>query len=292
MIVSLKDIFNQYPNKCAAAFNVHGYEDARAVIDAAESLGDPVILMTNKAAVEYMTVPVLASLLREMADKSAVPVCVHLDHATELENIHKAVECGYTSVMFDGSQLPYEKNAELTACVCDMAHPYGVSVEAEIGSVGYTDPAIAAKTVYTEPWEAEKFYADTGVDALAVSVGTVHRQVVQDAKLQFERLDAIRAATKVPLVIHGSTSVRDNELTLLAKHGVKKINLGTCLRLRFGSELRHVLAEDDKIFDRLEMFRRVLPAVEEEARKKMRLLDAGEKDRNQRIDKPDGCVIS
>lgn len=278
MIVSLKDIFNDYPNKCVAAFNVHGYEDARAVIDAAESLGDPVILMTNKAAVAYMTIPVLASLLLEMADKATVPVCIHLDHATELDSIRKAVECGYTSVMFDGSQLPYEQNVELTGRVCDIAHPHDVSVEAEIGSVGYTDPAIAAQTVYTEPWEAERFHADTGADALAVSVGTVHRQVVQDAKLQFERLDAIRAATKVPLVIHGSSSVRDNELTMLARHGVKKINLGTCLRLCFGRELRRVLEEDSKIFDRLEMFRKVLPAVEEEARKKMLLLDAGETD--------------
>ena len=256
-----------------AAFNVHGFEDARAVISAAEKLNEPVILMTNKPAVDYMTIPVLAVLLLKMAKDAKVPVCIHLDHSTSVDDVREAVECGYTSVMIDGSQFPYEENVEITRLVCQIAHAKGVDVEAEIGSVGYSDPSIPNKTIYTEPWEAVKFYEDTGLDAMAVSVGTVHRRTVQDAKLQFDRLDRIRAAVDVPLVIHGSSSVKDHELTMLAQHGVRKINLGTCLRLRFGMELRRIINEDPSIFDRLDMFRQVLPAVEEEAMKKMLLLD-------------------
>lgn len=274
MLVNLNQIFSEYPQKCVAGFNVFGFEDAQAVIDAAEELKDPVILMANKVAIDHTPIPIIAPLLLAMAKRANVPVCVHLDHSTSIGDISLAIECGFTSVMFDGSQLPYAENVRLTRAACALAHSQGVSVEAEIGSVGYSDSAVFAKTVYTEPDEALKFYNDTLVDAMAVSVGTLHRQVVQDAHLQFDRLDKIHAAVNVPLVIHGSTSVKNDELTMLAKHGVKKINLGTCLRLKFGNTLRQILAEDDKIFDRVEMFKKCMPAVYEEALLKMRLLDA------------------
>ena len=274
MLVNLNQIFNEYPDKCIAAFNVFGYEDSVAVIRAAERLKVPVVLMANKVAVSHMPIPVLASFMTKMAQMSHVPVCVHLDHSENVEDIICAIESGFTSVMFDGSQLPFEKNARLTRSVVEIAHPSNVSVEAEIGSVGYTDPSIFAENVYTEPKEALQFYEETHADAIAVSVGTIHRQTIQNAQIQYDRLDNIRNTVDVPLVIHGSSSVKDNDLTLLAHHGVKKINLGTCLRLVFGNTLRKVINEDPNIFDRIEMFKKCIPAVEEEAANKIKLLNA------------------
>ena len=274
MLVNLNQIFEKYPDKCIAAFNVFGYEDSLAVIEAAEDLNVPVVLMANKVAVAHMPIPVIASLLTKMAELSHVPVCVHLDHSENIEDIICAIENGFTSVMFDGSQLPFEKNARLTRSVVEIAHPSNVSVEAEIGSVGYTDPSIFTKNVYTEPEEALQFYNETNADAVAVSVGTIHRQTVQNAVIQYERLDSIRKAVHVPLVIHGSSSVKDDDLTLLAHHGVKKINLGTCLRMVFGNTLRKTIEDDPKIFDRIEMFKKCIPAVKEEAKNKITLLNA------------------
>ena len=255
-----------------AAFNVFGYEDAAAVVHAAEKQARPVALMANKDAVAHMGIPVLACILRHVAQEAEVPVCVHLDHATELGTIQEAIAHGFTSVMFDGSQLTFEKNAELTCKVLDMAGPAGVSVEAEIGAVGYSDPSLVFKPRYTEPEEAEAFYRAAPVDALAVAVGTVHRMVAQEAALQFQRLKAIHTLVKVPLVIHGATGVPDQDLGKLVRCGAGKINLGTTLRLAFGRELRRQILDNPEEYDRIKLFGPCMEAVEEKAAQKLRLI--------------------
>lgn len=273
MLCDLRYIFDNYNGKCIAGFNVYGYEDAAAVISAACTIKCPVILMVNVPASEHMPVPVIGVLLAKMAETAEVPVCVHLDHATSIEKIELACGSGFTSVMFDGSQLPYEKNVQLTRKVCMFAHKAGLSVEAEIGSVGYTDPAIKAKTIFTDPDEASAFYKATGVDALAVSVGTTHRQTTQNARIQFDRLDEIMTATDAAIVIHGASSVTDGELTELARRGVRKINLGTCLRKAFDETLWHAVKEADEQQDRIKLFRPCMEAVRQEALKKLRLIN-------------------
>lgn len=273
MRCDLNYIFNNYPDRCIAGFNVYGYEDAAAVIEAAEEIQCPVILMVNVPAAEHMPIRIIGALLAEMADEANVPVCVHLDHSTSMENIALACSSGFTSVMFDGSQLPYEENVEMTKRARAIAHASGLSIEAEIGSVGYSDPSIKAKTVYTRPEEAASFYAETRVDALAVSVGTTHRQTVQNAELRLDLLDSIRTEVSVPLVIHGSSSVKDAELPVLALHGAKKINLGTCLRMSFGKALHEAADNMPTQFDRIELFKPCMAAVRQEAEKKLRLLN-------------------
>lgn len=253
-------------------FNVFGYEDAVAVVRAAEELNTPVILMTNKVAVSHMPIDLLAKILRSVAESAKVPVCVHLDHATDFETIAKAIKAGYTSVMFDGSQLPFEENIEKTREVVRLAHACNVTVEAEIGAVGYSDPALNVNARYTEPEEAKTFAEKTGVDALAVAIGTLHRMETQGAEIQYDRLDAIEKLTDTPLVIHGSTGIKDEDLRKIAKYSVAKVNIGTALRMVFGNTMREEMTNNPKEFDRINLFQKPMVEVQKEAKKKMELL--------------------
>ncbi len=274
MLVNLKEVIAMADreNRGVAAFNVFGFEDAKAVVWAAEEVRRPVIIMANKDAVNHMGVELIGEIMRYVGNEALVPVAVHLDHATDLEIIRAAVNCGYTSVMFDGSQLTFEENVEKTKQVVAMAHEKGVSVEAEIGAVGYSDPSIAFKARFTEPQEARRFAELTGVDALAVAIGTVHRMELQHAQLQFERLREIAQQVEVPLVIHGSTGVTDQDLTKLVQYGARKINIGTALRMEFGQTLKHQFEENPKAFDRIKLFGPCMEAVKEKAVQKMQLL--------------------
>lgn len=250
------------------AFNVFGYEDAKAVIRAAEANGCPVVLMTNKVSVEHMGIPILAGILLRLADSARVPVCVHLDHSTDLDHIREAVAWGYTSVMLDGSQLPYEENVRITREAVTIARPGQVSVEAEIGSVGYSDNS-AAQSRFTDPEEAAAFVKETQVDALAVAVGTVHRMEHQGVDLQFGLLKEIHSRVPVPLVIHGSTGVTDRDLKELVRCGACKINMGTVLRITFGKALREQMEADAHVYDRIALFRHCMDAVEQKAAEKI-----------------------
>lgn len=255
-----------------AAFNVFGYEDARAVINAAEALDRPVILMTNKPALAHMPVHLLGGMLIQMAREASVPVGIHLDHADDLEVIEAALQTGYSSVMIDASQLPFEENISRTKYVVEMARDFGAGTEAEIGAVGYSDAPDTYHARYTQPEEAQEFAGRTGVDALAVAVGTVHRMQTQTARLQFSLLERIHKAVNTPLVIHGSSGISDADLKKLVLCGVRKVNLGTTLRMAFGQELRRQIEADEKLFDRIVMFQSCMTQVEKKARQKIELL--------------------
>lgn len=258
--------------KAVPGFNVFGYEDAKMVIEVAEELDAPVILMSNKDAVAHMDLKYQAALYRAMGEDTHVPVCVHLDHGKDYELCVKAIRAGYTSVMYDGSQLPLDENISNTKEVVRLAHACNVSVEAEIGSVGYNDPTIKAKAIYTEPKEAEKFARETGVDALAVAIGTLHRMESQEAKIQYDRLEEIQQVTDVPLVIHGSTGLTDEDLTKLASYRVGKVNIGTALRMTFGNTLRAEMNADIKEFDRIKFFKKPMEEIKNVIRDKYKLL--------------------
>lgn len=271
MLATMKEVFATSPQGAVAAFNVFGYEDAAMVVAAAEEAERPVFLMANKVAVKYMGQEMFFAITSTLAKNATVPVAIHLDHSDSFEAIKKAVDIGFTSVMFDGSDLPVEENIKITRQVVEYARQRGVSVEAEIGHVSYSDN-VQDKNVYTTPEDAAMFAASTGVDALAVSIGTVHRSVKQGAKLDFDLLEQIRNATSVPLVIHGSTGVLDNDLQKLSRSGVKKINIGTALRQAFGETLRKEIIARPEVFDRTEMFRLPMEAVKIKAAEKIRLL--------------------
>ena len=228
-----------------------GWEDARAYRDAAQAAGCPVILQVGPAARAHMPLAVWGAMLGALADDADVPVVIHLDHGTGRDEAEAALDAGFTSVMFDGSRLPYARNAERTAEVAALARAAGASSEGEIGFVGYAGGDAGAGT---DPDEAARFARDTGVDAVAVSVGNVHLQRAAGDGLDEDRLRAIAARTDAPLVIHGGSGVPAAQRRALAAAGlVAKFNVGTELRQVFGQALRADLAARPDVFDRLSM---------------------------------------
>jgi fructose-bisphosphate aldolase class II len=241
-----------------------GWEDMRAYVAAAEAEGAPVILQVGPGARAHTPLPVLGRMMRLLAEGAGVPVVIHLDHGENAEVCRRAVGEGFTSVMYDGSRLPFAKNVLRTAEVARLAHAAGVSCEGELGFVGY---AGGAESTGTDPAEAARFAAETGVDALAVSVGNVHLQTSPGAGIDEARLLAIAAATTVPLVIHGGSGVPTGQRRRLARTSrVAKYNIGTELRQTFGAALRSALAEDPARFDRIEILSRTEPALTDAAR--------------------------
>jgi fructose-bisphosphate aldolase class II len=255
-----------------ACFNVFGWEDARAVVDAATRLGAPVILAATLDFRRFMPIEVIAVMLRSLASSAPVPVCVHLDHTYDIDEVMRAVDLGFTSVMFDGSQLPLQQNIAGTRRVAQYAHAAGCSVEAEIGSVPYAEGRAHIKAELTEIDDAVRLAGETGLDALAVSVGNVHRLTVPSAVIDFARLDRICAAVRAPLVIHGTSGIRDADIERLARTRVAKFNIGTVLRQAFGRGLRETLARHVERFDRLQIMDDVMPTVGREAQRMIRLL--------------------
>lgn len=276
MLVTLKEILNEASNNeyAVAGFNVFGYEDAAMVTEAAEELNIPVILMTNRDAIIHMPIQILGNILTDLARDAKVPVCVHLDHGKSVEEVVSAIKAGFSSVMYDGSQLPLEENIKTTKEIAEIAHHFGVSIEGEIGSVGYSDPSIKAKAMYTVPEEAKRFVEETGIDAVAVAIGTLHRMQAQEANIQYDRLAEIEKIVNVPLVIHGSTGVKDEDLNKLAKSKVGKVNIGTALRMAFGNTLRNEMNNKPQEFDRIKFFKRPMIEVKNVAKEKMVILGA------------------
>jgi fructose-bisphosphate aldolase, class II len=241
-----------------------GWEDMRAYVAAAEAEGVPVILQVGPGARAHTPLPVLARMMRALAEDAAVPVVVHLDHGEDAETCRAAIGEGFTSVMYDGSRLPFAENLARTAGIARMAHAAGVSCEGELGFVGY---AGGAASVGTDPAEAAEFAAETAVDALAVSVGNLHLQMAASPRIDETRLHAIAAATPVPLVIHGGSGVPAGQRRRLATTtSVCKFNIGTELRQAFGTALRQVLAEAPDRFDRIEILAATEPELTRAAR--------------------------
>ena len=230
-----------------------GWEDMRAYAYAAEAEGCPVILQAGPSCREHTPLPVLGKMLRHLADEVSVPVVAHLDHGYTYEECRQALDAGFTSLMFDGSRKPLRQNIDETAAIVEMAHKAGISCEGEIGFVGYADGESSAGT---DPDEATIFSRETGVDAMAISVGNVHLQQDAGAGLDVARIRAIEAVTDVPLVIHGGSGVPRAQRQELARgSAICKFNIGTELRMAFGSALRDALSADPDRFDRVSILK-------------------------------------
>ena len=243
---------------------VLGWEDACAYVEAADSLGVPVILQAGPGCRAHTPVSVLGPMFQSLAQQATVPVVCHVDHATTAEECQAGIECGFTSVMIDGSRLPLAENIALTSTVTDMAHPHGISVEAEIGFVGYDKGAVSHPT---QPDEAAELVRAARPDALAVSVGNVHLQTSAETVIDRHALAAIEAVVDCPLVLHGSSGISHKHRLLLAREtSVCKFNLGTELRQGFGASLRNVLAEHPDMFDRNQILSAVKPALIEQTK--------------------------
>lgn len=261
-------------NHIFAGFNVFSLDDAYEIVKAAEKIGAPVMLMVNKVALDFFPVEVWGDALNLLIKHAKVPVCAHLDHTTDFKVLERACKSGFDSVMFDGSQMPLEENIRQTRAVVEMAHGLGVAVEAEIGAVGYSDGAGGKdyKAMMTDPKEAARFAQETGLDWMAVSIGNVHRMETQDAVIDFNLLAEIEKATSVPLVLHGSTGIKDPDMKKLLPTHVVKVNIGTALHMAFGNTLRGEFEKYPKEFDRVKLFKLPLKKLGEEAEKKMTML--------------------
>lgn len=259
-------------NVAVPCFNIFGYEDALAVVQGAEQCDAPVILATNKDMVEFAGIRYLASMLNTLADQSSAEVCIHLDHCYEEEIVKQAIDEGYHSVMFDGSQLPLEENIARTRAIADYAHKAGVSIEGEIGSVPYSEGRDHIRTELTDPEQARVYSEQSGADAVAVSIGNVHRLTKSTKPIDFDRLDLIREVVTQPLVIHGSSGIEEADIQKLASTSISKFNIGTKLRQVFGQSLRDTLAENPDMFDRLEIVKEIMPAMQAEACRHIKLL--------------------
>lgn len=231
------------------AFNVIQIEHAEALVTGAERAGLPVVLQISENAARYHggLAPVGRATL-EIAAAAAVPVVVHLDHATDEALVDEAIALGFPSVMFDGAHLPYQDNVARTAAVVERAHAAGVWVEAELGEVGGKDGA-HAPGVLTKSVEATIFVANTGVDALAVAVGSSHAMTERTAALDLERIREIAAVVDVPLVLHGSSGVPDATIADGVRAGLTKVNVSTHLNSVFTAALRQALDADPAVVD-------------------------------------------
>jgi fructose-bisphosphate aldolase class II len=259
----------------AGAFNVVQLEHGQAIVSGAARAGAPVILQISQNTVRYHggLEPVALATL-SIARHAAVPVAVHLDHAGSPELVHEAVRLGFTSVMFDGSSLPYAANVAATAEVVTHCHAHGVGVEAELGEVGGKD-GVHAPGARTDPEEAADFVAATGVDALAVAVGTSHAMLTQDATLDFELIHQLGTRVAVPLVLHGSSGVADTDLTRAVAAGITKVNVATRLSQAFTAAVRSCLDDNPSAVDSRSYLGQAREAVAAEVGRVLEVLGYG-----------------
>lgn len=232
------------------AFNVVLLEFAHAQVEAAERTDLPLVLQLSQNAIKYHggKIAPLGKALLAFAEGASVPVAVHLDHAEDVDLCRAAVDIGFNSVMYDGSHLDDATNRETTAKVVEFCHAAGVAVEAELGEVGGKN-GVHDPSARTSPADAAQFVADTGVDLLAVAVGSSHAMTTRGAVLDTDLISAIRGAVPVPLVLHGSSGVSDEGMVAAIKAGMTKINVSTHLNVGFTGVVREVLAGDDKLVD-------------------------------------------
>ncbi len=249
-----------------------GWEDMRAYAMAAQEERAPVILQAGPSCRAHTPLPILGKMFRYLAESVDVPVVAHLDHGYTMDECREALDSGFTSLMYDGSRKPLAQNIAETAQVAELAHAAGISCEGEIGFVGYSGGDASAGT---DPDEAAIFARDSGVDAVAISVGNVHLQQGHEGGLDEDRIHAIEAVTEVPLVIHGGSGVPlAQRASLAAGSRIAKFNIGTELRMAFGAALRDAVNADPDRFDRVAILKETHEPVFEEARAVIRGLGA------------------
>lgn len=255
------------------AFNFSNMETLQAIVEANEKLGAPVIVQASESAIEYAGVDMLYSMVKTLAKKSKIDIALHLDHGSSFEICKKAIDAGFSSVMIDGSHLSFEENVKITKQVADYAHSKNVTVEGELGQIVGIEDAINRKdNVFTDPKSAQEFVKRTGVDSLAISIGTAHgvNKGSTSPRIRFDIIEAVGKITKIPLVVHGASTVPKAFIKTISKFGGKidkaqgidektikqlsktavcKINMDTDIRLCFTASVRKFLSENPTVFD-------------------------------------------
>ena len=254
------------------AFNAENMEMIKAIIAAAEELKAPVMIQTTPGSIKYVSLETFAAMVKAEAEKVSVPVCLHLDHGSSFELAMQAIHAGYSSVMIDGSKLPFEENIEVSKRVADVAAALGIPCEAELGKVGGKEDDLEAEAdTNTNPAEAKEFVERTGITSLAAAIGTAHGFYVGTPVLDKERLSEIREVVDIPLVLHGASGLTDQDVRDCVARGICKVNFATELRAAYTKAVRETLAADEKIYDPKAFGKAAIQAVKEQVMYRMKV---------------------
>ena len=254
------------------AFNAENMEMVKAIIAAAEELRAPVMIQTTSSTIKYGSVETYAAIVSAEAMKASVPVCLHLDHGSSFGLAVRCVMAGYTSVMMDGSKLPFEENIAVSRQVAEMAAAVGIPCEAELGKVGGKEDEVeAVADTNTDPAEANAFVERTGISSLAVAIGTAHGFYVGTPVLDVERLSEIRKAVDVPLVLHGASGLTDEQVQGCVKRGICKVNFATELRNAYTRAVERYLLDNPNTIDPKAYSKAAMAAVTELVKARMKV---------------------
>jgi fructose-bisphosphate aldolase class II len=279
LLINLKDILAvaKEKNFAVPAFNVGTGQMLKAVIECCEKKKAPVILAIHPKELEFQGDSFMASCVAA-ANQAKVPVCIHMDHSSKLEEIYRAIRTGFTSVMIDASNMPFKDNIAITKKVVEIAHPLNISVEAELGTIGTTgndSEGGTDKIIYTDPGDVQKFVEATGIDCLAIAIGTAHGIYPKGFKphLKLDLLSEIKKIATVPLVLHGGSSNPDAEIAESVKRGINKINISSDTKDALYQELRKTLSADPKIREPFELYLDGIEAMKKVIYQKIDLFD-------------------
>ncbi|MGO1371802.1 MAG: tagatose bisphosphate family class II aldolase [Senegalia sp. (in: firmicutes)] len=281
-IVSSKNLLEDARKKGYAvpAFNIHNLETVQVVVEAANELNSPVILAATPGTVGYAGEDYLMNIMQAAAKISHVPIAYHLDHHEDVEAIKRSIKLGAKAVMIDASALPYEENIKKVKSVVDFAKKYDVSVEAELGKlVGVEDDLVVeeSESQLTDPELANDFVKRTGIDSLAVAIGTAHGLYKSEPKIDFDRLEKIEAKVDVPLVLHGASDVPDQTVKRCIELGICKVNIATELKIAYSDELKRYLKENPSANDPRKYMFDAKAAMKDLVKKKILLCSSNDK---------------
>ena len=283
MLMNMKDLLTvaQKNHFAVPAFNIGSDQLLKAVMKTVEELKSPVILEMSPDEFNFVGYAQIQAMLYEAAHTD-VPVCIHLDHGDSYETVVRAIQAGMTSVMIDASKLPYEENVAITKKVVETAHIANVSVESELGTIGTTGNSIEGGTegvIYTVPEEAKQFIEDTGIDTFACAIGTAHGIYPKDMKpkLRIDILKDITDQVSVPLVLHGGSSNKDEEIAEAVKNGICKINISSDIKVAFYEQARKTLNENPGYREPLEIYPAAMEACGKVCADKIRLFNSQDK---------------
>lgn len=253
-LVSMNEFLPKAKEKKFAVgqFNMNNLEFAQAIVDAAAELKSPFIYGVSEGALKYMGMEFTVAMAEAAAKKSGLPIALHLDHGSSFEVAMACIRAGFSSVMFDGSHYPFEENIRLTKEIVKAARAMGVSVEGELGTIGGVEDDISvdeADASLAKPEEAIRFYEETGVDALAIAVGTAHGMYAGEPNIRFDIIEEVSSKIPVPIVLHGGSGVPDEAIRKAISLGVGKINVNTENQVSATAAIREALANDSKVFD-------------------------------------------
>ncbi len=281
-LVPMADILNDANQRgyAVGGFNINNLEFLQGIINAAEELNSPLILQASEGAISYMGIEYVMAMVEAAVSDTHIPVALHLDHGSSFEKTMLCIRKGFSSVMIDASKKSFSENVEITKKVVEAAHAVGVTVEAELGKVGGTEDDVTVDekdATMTKPAEAVEFVEKTGVDALAIAIGTAHGVYKGDPELDFARLETIKSKLDMPIVLHGASGVSAKDLAKAVKLGINKVNVNTDFQQVFTAKIRELFKADADLYDPRKYCGPGRDAITEKVKEKIMILGSNDK---------------